>query len=155
VDPRQAQDSLDEVRTREKQVADVVAEGGAPWWYMGGIAVAFLVAAVTRDLDDLWGASWMGPVLDYVVPVVVTVGICGLAVALHRSLGMRPRHYSRPFRRGTLWLAVAFLVVYIGLGTVLRLADVGWSSTISGFVASMVFLGGGLVLRRTARPRLS
>jgi hypothetical protein len=153
VDPRQAQDSLDEVRTREKQVADVVARDGAPWWYMGGIALAFLVAAVSNDLDDRWGASWMAPVFDYVVPVVVTLGICGLALALHRSMGVRPRRYSRPFRRGTLWLAAAFLVVYIGLGMVLRLADVGWSSTISGVAAALVFLGGGLVLRRTAGSR--
>jgi hypothetical protein len=154
VDPRHAQDSLDEVRTREKQVADVVARDGAPWWYTGGIAVAFLVVAVSSDLDDLWGASAMGPVFDYVVPVVMIVGIGGLAMALHRSMGVRPRRYSRPFRRGTLWLAVAFLVVYIGLGTVLRLADVGWDGTISGVAATLVFLGGSLVLRRTAGPRV-
>lgn len=154
MDPRQAQASLDEVRTREEQVAEVVARDGAPWWYLGGIAAAFLAVAVSSDLDDLWGAGWMGPVFDYVVPVVGIAGIGGLAVALHRSMGVRPRRYSGPFLRGTVWLAIAFLTVYIGCGTVLRLADVGWDSTISGVAATLVFLGGSLALRRTAGPRV-
>jgi hypothetical protein len=161
MDPRQAQVSLDEVRTREQQVADVVARDGSPWWYLGGIAAAFLAVAVSSDVDDLWGGSWIGPVLDYAVPAVGIAGIGGLAMALHRSMGVRPRRCSTPFLRGTMWLAVAFLVVYIGLGTALRLADVSWDSTISGVAATLIFLGGSLALRRTAvaesapqRPRV-
>jgi hypothetical protein len=161
MDPRQAQDSLDEVRTREQQIADVVARDGSPWWYLGGIAAAFLAIAVSSDLDDLWGAGWVGPVLDYGVPALGIAGICGLALALHRSMGVRPRRYSRTFLRGTAWLAVAFLVVYIGLGTALRFADVMWASTISGVVATLVFIGGNVALRRSAvaesasrRPRV-
>jgi hypothetical protein len=150
VDRREAQASLDEVRTREQQVADVVAREGAPWWYVGGIAVVFLAIAVSSDLDDTWGTGWMGLVLDYAVPAVGIAGIGGLAMALHRSMGVRPRRYSRRFRRGVLWLALAFLVVHIGLGTVLRAADVSWDSTISGVVATLVFLGGSLALRRAA-----
>lgn len=154
MDPRQAQDSLDEVRTREQQIADVVARDGSPWWYLGGIAAAFLAIAVSSDMDDLWGAGWIGPVLDYAVPALGIAGIGGLALALHRSMGVRPRRYSGPFLRGTVWLAAAFLVVYIGLGTALRLADVSWDSTISGVVATLIFLGGSLALRRTAAPRV-
>jgi hypothetical protein len=147
VDRQQAQDSLDEVRTREKQVTDAVARDGAPAWYLGGIAVVFLAIAVSGDLDDRWGAGWAGPVFDYVVPAVGIAAIGGLAAALHRSMGVRPRRYSRPFVRGAVWLAVAFLVVYIGLGTVLRLAGAGWAGTISGVAATLVFLGGSLALR--------
>jgi hypothetical protein len=161
VDPRQAQDSLDEVRTREQQIAEVVARDGSPWWYLGGIAAAFLAIAVSSDLDDLWGAGWIGPVLDYAVPALGIAGIGGLALALHRSMGVRPRRYPRQFLRGTVWVAVAFLVVYIGLGTVLRSADVMWDSTISGVVATLIFLGGSVALRRSAvaksaprRPRV-
>lgn len=150
MDPRQAQASLDEVATRERQVAEVVAREGAPWWYLGGIAAVFMAIAVSSDLDDIWGSGWTGFVLDYVVPAVGIAGIGGLAMALHRSMGVRPRRYSRRFRRGVLWLAVAFLVVYIGLGTALRAADVRWDSTISGVAASLVFLGGSLALRRTS-----
>jgi peptidoglycan/LPS O-acetylase OafA/YrhL len=100
------------------------------------------------DLDDHWGTGWVGLVLDYGVPVVGIVVIAGLAMALHRSMGVRPRHWPRPFLRGTVWLGVAFLVIFIGLGTVLRLADVGWDSTISALAAALVFLGGSLALRR-------
>jgi hypothetical protein len=153
VDPRQAQASLDEVRTREQQIADVVARNGSPWWYVGGIAAAFMVVAVSSDLDDLWGVGWVGFVLDYVVPAAGIVGIGVLAMALHRSMGVRPRRYSGRVLRGMVWLAAAFLVVYIGLGTALRLADVSWASTISGAAATVVFLGGSLALRRTAPPR--
>lgn len=149
MDPRQAQASLDEVRTREQQIADVVARDGSPWWYVGGIAAAFLAVAVSSDLDDLWG-GWIGPVLDYAVPAVGIGGIGGLAMALHRSMGVRPRRCSGRVLRGMVWLAVAFLVVYIGLGTALRLAEVSWDSTISGVAATLVFLGGSLALRRTA-----
>ena len=161
MDPRQAQASLDEVRTREQQIADVVARDGSPWWYVGGIAAAFLAVAVSSDLDDLWGAGWIGPVLDYAVPAVGIAGIGGLAIALHRSMGIRPRRYSGRVLRGMVWLAVAFLVVYTGLGTALRLAEVSWDSTISGVAATLMFLGGSLALRRTAlaesapqRPRV-
>lgn len=153
MDPRQAQASLDEVRMREQQIADVVARDGSPWWYVAGIAAAFLAVAVSSDLDDLWGASWIGPVLDYAVPAAGIAGIGGLATALHRSMGVRPRRWSGPFLRGTVWLGVAFLVVYIGLGTALRLAEVSWDSTISGVAATLVFLGGSLALRRTAVAR--
>jgi hypothetical protein len=149
------------VRTREQQIADVVARNGSPWWYVGGIAAAFMAVAVSGDLDDLWGAGWVGFVLDYVVPAAGIAGIGVLAMALHRSMGVRPRRYSGRALRGMVWLAVAFLVVYIGLGTALRLADVSWASTISGVVATLVFLGGSLALRRTAfaesaspRPRV-
>jgi hypothetical protein len=161
VDPQEAQASLDEVRTRERQVADVVARDGAPWWYVGGIATAFLAVAVSSDLDDIWGADWIGLVFDYAVPAVGIAGIVGLAMALHRSMGVRPRGYSGRVLRAMVWLAIAFLVVYIGLGTALRLAEVSWDSTISGVAATMVFLGGSLALRRTAvaesasqRPRV-
>ena len=150
MDPRQAQDSLDEVRTREKQIAEVVARDGSPWWYLGGIAAAFLAIAVSSDLDDLWGAGWIGPVLDYAVPALGIAGIGGLALALHRSMGVRPRRYSRQFLRGTVWVAVAFIVAYIGVGTALRFADVMWDSTISGVVATLIFLGGSVALRRSA-----
>jgi hypothetical protein len=153
MDPRQAQASLDEVRTREQQVADAVARDGSPWWYLGGIAAAFMAVAVSSDLDDLWGATWLGPVFDYVVPLAGIVGIGVLAGTLHRSMGVRPRRYSTPFLRGAVALAVAFLVVYIGLGTLLRLADVSWAGTISGMAATLVFLGGSAALRRTAAPR--
>ena len=151
VDAQQAQDSLDEVRTREQQVADVVARNGSPWWYLGGIAAAFLAVAVGSDLDDLWGSTWVGGVLDYGVPAAGIAAIAGLAMALHRSMGVRPRRYSGPFVRGTVWLAVVFLGVYIGLGTALRLAEVSWDGTISGVVAALVFLGGSLALRRATR----
>ncbi|HYH29265.1 MAG TPA: hypothetical protein VD903_02675 [Pseudonocardia sp.] len=161
MDPRQAQASLDEVRTREQQIADVVARDGTPWWYLGGIAAAFLAVTVSSDLDDLWGAGWIGLVLDYAVPVAGIAGIGGLAMALHRSLGVRPRRYSGRVLRGMVWLGAAFLVVYIGLGTALRLAEVSWDSTISGVAAVLVFLGGSLALRRNAgtesaphRPRV-
>jgi hypothetical protein len=149
VDPRQAQASLDEVRTREQQVADVVARNGTPWWYLGGIAAAFMAVAVSSDLDDIWGAGWAGPVLDYGVPVAGLAVIGVLAVALHRAMGIRPRRYPSRATRGMVWLMVAFLVVYIGLGTALRAADVSWDSTISGVAAVLVFLGGSAALRRT------
>ncbi|MHA6621249.1 hypothetical protein [Pseudonocardia sp. DLS-67] len=148
MDARQAQDSLDEVRAREQQVADVVARDGAPWWYVGGIAAAFLVVAASSDLDDLWGTGWAGPILDYGVPVAGVAVIAVLAMLLHRSIGVRPRRNSGPLHRGMVWLAVAFVAVYIGLGTVLRLAGVSWDSTISGAVAAVVFVGGCLALRR-------
>ncbi|TWF74631.1 hypothetical protein FHX44_11512 [Pseudonocardia hierapolitana] len=57
------------------------------------------------------------------MPAVGIAGIGGLAMALHRSMGVRPRR---------------------------RAADVSWDSTISGVVATLVFLGGSLALRRTA-----
>lgn len=150
VDARQAQDSLDEVRTRERQVADVVARDGAPGWYVGGIAAAFLAVAASSDLDDLWGTGWAGPVLDYGVPAAGVAVIAVLAMVLHRRIGLRPRRNSGPVQRGMVWLAVAFVAVYIGLGTVLRIAGVSWDSTISGAVAALVFVGGCLALRRTA-----
>jgi hypothetical protein len=150
VDPQQAQASLDEVRTREQQIADVVARDGTPWWYSGGIAAAFMAVAVSSDLDEFWGTGWVGPVLDYGVPVVGIAGIGALAIALHRSMGVRPRRYSTQASLGIALLGTAFLVVYIGLGTALRMADVSWDSTISGIVAVLVFLGGSLALRRAA-----
>jgi hypothetical protein len=150
MDPRQAQASLDEVRNREQQVAGVVARKGTPWWYLGSIAAAFLLVAVSSDLDDLWGAGPLGLVLDYGVPAVGIAAILGLAMALHRWMGVRPRSWSGRFVRGMAWLAAAFLVVYIGLGTALRLADVSWDSTISGVAATLVFLGGIVALRRAA-----
>jgi hypothetical protein len=141
---------LDEVHTREQQIAEVVARDGSPWWYVGGIAAAFLAVAVSSDLDDLWGTGWIGVIFDYGVPAVGIAGIGGLAMALHRSMRVRPRHHSAGVGRGTMWLAIAFLVVFIGLGTALRAAGVSWDSTISGVAATLVFIGGSLVLRRTA-----
>jgi hypothetical protein len=161
VDPRHAQASLDEVRTREQQIAEVVARDGSPWWYVGGIAAAFMAVAVSSDLDDLWGTGWIGTIFDYGVPAVGLAGIGALAMALHRSMRVRPRHHSAEVRRGTIWLATAFLVVFIGLGTALRAAGVSWDSTISGVAATLVFIGGSLILRRAApaestprRPRV-
>jgi preprotein translocase subunit SecG len=161
MDPRHAQASLDEVRTRERQIADVVARDGSPWWYVGGIAAAFMAVAVSSDLDDRWGTGWIGAIFDYGVPAVGIAGIGGLAMAMHRSMRVRPRHYSAGVRRATMWLAVAFLVVFIGLGTALRAAEVSWASTISGAAATLVFIGGSLLLRRAAlaeaaprRPRV-
>jgi len=148
MDPRQAQASLDEVRTREQQVAAAADRNSAPVWYVVGIAAAFLAAAVSTDLDDLWGDGWAGPVLDYGVPAVAVAVIVVLGMFLNRSIGVRPRRWSGPLYRGMVWLAVAFVVVYIAVGTVLRLAGVSWDATISGVVAALVFVGGSIVLRR-------
>lgn len=148
MDAREAKASLDEVRAREQQMAREAARQESPWWYVGGIAAVFLTIAVSSDLDDRWTAGWSDALFGVVVPVAGFLVIAGLALALRRSLAIRPRRYSRRAKRGGLWLAAAFLIVYIGLGTGLRLADVSWDSSISGAVATLVFLAGSALVRR-------
>jgi hypothetical protein len=149
VDAREAQASLDEVRAREHQVTRSAARQESPWWYVGGIAAVFLAVAVSTDLDDHWTGGWSEVVFSIVVPVAGLLVIAGLALALRRSLAVRSRRYSKGAKRGMLWLAVAFITVYIGLGTALRLADVGWDGSIAGVVATLVFLGGSALVRRS------
>lgn len=149
MDERQAQEALNEVRTRERQV-DEVARRGSPWWYVTGLAAVFLAISVSSDLDERLGTGWPGQVADYAIPLVGLAIIWWLFAALNRSMRIRIRRYSGKTKAYQVCVLAAFLFVYIGLGTVLRLYEVTWDSTISGAVATLVFVGGFLAIRRAA-----
>ncbi len=158
MDPQQARESLNEVRAREHQAIDEIRRKSSPWWYITGVAAVFLAISVGNDLDELAGTGWAIDVFfDYLIPLVGIVLLWRLGVALHRSVGMRPHrsHYHGRVGAFTLALWGAFLVIYLGLGTVLRLYDVPLDSTIAGAAAILVLVVGSLVLSRTAlaRPR--
>lgn len=152
MDSRRAQAALDEVQTRRRQVTETALRESSPWWCVGGLSAVFLVIAVSDDLDGRF-TGWVHDVVNYGVPVVGLLIICGLMLALYRSTRVRVRRYPRRVLGVTLGLAVALLGVYIGLGTLLRAYDVAWDHTISGAAAVLVYLAGYAVYARSVAAR--
>lgn len=153
MDAQQARESLNEVKAREHQAIDEARRKGSPWWYIAGVAAVFMAISVGNDLDELVGTGWAVDVFfDYLLPLVGLVFLWRLGVALHRSIGIRLHRSCYHGRAGAfvLGLMAAFLVIYVGLSSVLRLYGVPWNSTIAGAAAALVFVVGSLFMRRTA-----
>lgn len=147
MDRQLAQASLNEIEDRQRQVATTTDQQGSPWWYVTGFGAFFLLITVGVDLGDLWGPGWPGMLADYAFPLVGIAAVWALDAALHRSMGVKARRPTRRAATRQLVLVLLFLVVYIALGTALRLHDVEWDSTLSGVAATLVFVGCSLALR--------
>lgn len=147
-DGQQARDALAEVRGRQDQVSEIVWRDGVPAWLVGSVAALYLVSSVAQDIRTQV-PEWNGPLLKWVVPALGLLAIVAVLVAVHRRLGLRPHGPAGRAYTVLGVLAVAFLVLAIGIGTALRANDVPWDQTLSTGAALVIVVVGGTLWRAT------
>lgn len=143
---QQARAALAEVHGRQEQVSALVWRQGAPAWLVGAVAALYLVNSVAQDIRTEV-PEWNGPFLKWVVPVLGLLGIVAVLAVAHRRLGLRPRGPAGRAYTVLGVLAIAYLVLAIAIGTVLRANDVPWDQTLSAVTAMAVVLVLGAVWR--------
>lgn len=146
VDRRQANEALAEVRGRQEQVSAIVWRQGVPAWLVGTAAALYLALSVVQDARTQV-PGWNGPFLKWVVPGLAVLVFVAMLLVVHRRLGLRP--HGPAGRAFTVLgvLALVYLVLAIGIGTVLRANDVPWDQTLSAVPAMVVVLIVGAVWR--------
>ena len=154
-DAERAREALDEVRARQQQVSTMVTRRMLPWWLVAGLSALVIGQAVVLDLEtqDPGRVGWQ---LGY--GIVATVVLLAVLWRLHRTMGLRPRDWAVRDANARLLTAIGvYLLVCIGVGTVLRGLDLPWDQTtgaVCGVVAvCVVDLVRHLRTERSGEPR--
>lgn len=124
----------------------IVWRQGVPAWLVGAVAALYSVSSVAHDVRTQV-PGWNGPLLKWVVPALGLLAVVAVLLVAHRRIGLRP--YGPAGRAYTVLgvLAVAYLVLAIAIGTVLRANDVPWDQTLSAVPAMALVLALGAVWR--------
>ncbi len=146
MDRQRAREALAEVRGRQEQVSAIVWRQGVPAWLVGALAATYLVSSLAQDVRTQV-PGWNGPFLEWVVPALGLLAIVAALLVVHRRIGLRPHGPAGRAYTVLGVLAVAYLVLAIAIGTVLRANDVPWDHTLSSVTAMVVVLVLGAVWR--------
>lgn len=146
MDRQHAREALAEVRGRQEQVSAIVWRQGMPAWLVGALATLYLVSSVAQDVRTQV-PGWNGPFLKWVVPALGLLAVVAVLLVVHRRLGLRPHGPAGRAYTVLGVLSVAYLVLAIAIGTVLRANDVPWDQTLSAVTAMAVVLVLGAVWR--------
>ncbi|OZM79090.1 hypothetical protein [Pseudonocardia sp. MH-G8] len=155
VDREQAQDALAEIRGRQDEVSAIAWREFAPSWWVAAASVLLLGSAALQDVRMQF-PSWNGTVLRWVVPLLVLLALALLGVLAQRRMRLRPDRSTGRAATAFAVLAVACLLLTIGIGTWLRSNDVPWDQTLSlGAALPVVLVVGSawraVELRRAGR----
>jgi hypothetical protein len=141
----EASKALDEIRRRSEQTLRTGSPRRVPVWYRVGTAASLLLVWASADAD-VWAVS----------TGMMAAGLALLFLLtwrLERVTGVR-------LRAGALRLlpiavlTAAMVVTAIVVGSVMRLYDVPFDSTIGGLAASVVWMTGfGWAQSAAAKPR--
>lgn len=146
MDRQQAREALAEVRGRQEQVSSIVWRQGVPAWLVGAVAALYLVSSVAHDVRTQV-PEWNGPFLKWVVPALGLLAVVAVLLVVRRRLGLRPHGPAGRAYTVLGVLALAYLVLAIAIGTVLRANDVAWDQTLSGVAAMAVVVVVGAAWR--------
>jgi hypothetical protein len=141
----EASKALDEMRRRTEQTLRRGSPRHVPTWYRIGTAAGLLLIWSSGDVD-VWAVSF-GMLAAGAGAILV------LTRALERVTGVRLRAGALRLAPIAL-LAGAMVVTAIVVGSVMRLYDIPFDSTIGGLAASLVWMAGlGWTQSAAAKPR--
>ncbi|HWS36546.1 MAG TPA: hypothetical protein VN408_27900 [Actinoplanes sp.] len=143
MDVDEASKALAEMQRRSEQTLRQGSPSRFPGWYTWGSAAGLALIFASGDFSG-WAAIGL-----------ITAGVAltgGLSVLLERITGVRLR--MRALRVWPIALVIAaILVTAIVVGSVMRLYDVPWDSSIGGLAGGLVgALGMGRAQTAAARP---